>query len=80
MQQATIAGFIPRTIKSESEVDVAYLKDDTFWPVEIKWTNQLRPKDLKQISKYTNGLILTKSETASSIFETPTYPLLPGSL
>jgi predicted AAA+ superfamily ATPase len=62
-------------IKSEGEVGIAYIKHKKFWPIEIKWTNQLRPKDLKQISKYNNGMIFTKSETAGSIFATPTYPL-----
>jgi len=48
-------------IKSEGEVDVAYLKDGCFWPVEVKWTNQMNPKDLKQISKYKNSRILCKN-------------------
>jgi len=53
-------------IKSEGEVDIAYIKDSKFWPVEIKWTNQLRPKDLKQILKYKNHLIITKHQELSS--------------
>ena len=36
-------------IKAENEVDIAYIDNDKFWPVEVKWTNQLRPNDLKQI-------------------------------
>ena len=36
-------------IKAEGEVDVAYLDEERFWPVEVKWTGQLRPKALKQI-------------------------------
>jgi len=47
-------------IKADGEVDIAYIKDNKFWPVEVKWTNQLRPKDLKQISKYKNSIILSK--------------------
>lgn len=47
-------------IKAEGEVDVAYIKDRKFWPIEIKWTQQLRPKDLKQIAKYNNGRIFAK--------------------
>ena len=49
-------------IKSDGEVDIAYIKENTFWPVEIKWTTQLRPKDLKQILKYDRGIVLTKSK------------------
>jgi len=56
-------------IKAEGEVDVAYVKDQKFWPVEIKWTNQLHPKDLKQIQKYKNSLILSKQKSPSKVFD-----------
>jgi len=49
-------------IKTESEVDIAYLKNETFYPVEIKWGNQIRKKDLKQILKYSNSKIWSKLE------------------
>jgi uncharacterized protein len=49
-------------IKAEGEVDIAYVKDNRFWPVEVKWTNQIHPKDLKQIQKYTGGIILSKQK------------------
>ena len=49
-------------IKAEGEVDIAYIKDDKFWPIEVKWTSQMRPKDLKQIQKYPNGIILCKNK------------------
>jgi predicted AAA+ superfamily ATPase len=44
-------------IKGEGEVDVAYVRNRRFWPIEVKWTGQIRHKDAKQISKYANGLI-----------------------
>lgn len=47
-------------IKAEGEVDVAYIDGNQFWPIEAKWTSQIRPKDLKQISKYSRGVILGK--------------------
>jgi len=62
-------------IKAKGEVDVVYIKDGKIWPVEVKWRNQLRPKDLKQIRKYPNGLILTKSRTPGEIFSVQTMPL-----
>jgi hypothetical protein len=46
-----------------------------FWPVEIKWTQQLRPKQLKQISKYSNGRILTKSKSKGEILGILSEPL-----
>jgi hypothetical protein len=47
-------------IKGEGEVDIAYVKDKKFWPVEVKWTEQLHKSELKQLSKYANGIVLTK--------------------
>ncbi len=60
-------------IKSSGEVDVAYIKDKKFWPIEIKWTNQLRPKDLKQISKYQNAKIWSKTRANSNVLGVPVY-------
>lgn len=44
-------------LKAEGEVDVAVVHAGRFWPVEVKWTGQVRPKDLKQIRKYRNGVV-----------------------
>lgn len=62
-------------IKAEGEVDVAYVKDRKFWPIEVKWTEQLRARDLKQIQKYKNGIILGKQRQAYQVNATPSYPL-----
>jgi predicted AAA+ superfamily ATPase len=62
-------------IKSKGEVDIAYVDKNQFWPVEVKWSAQLRPKQLKQITKYSNGLILTKSRQQGEIHGIPTIPL-----
>jgi predicted AAA+ superfamily ATPase len=62
-------------IKAKGEVDLAYISQNRFWPVEVKWSRQLRPKDLKQISKYNNGLILTKATRFDRIMDIPTQPL-----
>ena len=62
-------------IKAEGEVDVAYVDQDRFWPVEIKWSKQLRPKDLKQIAKYPNGRILSRSRQRGEIRGIPVEPL-----
>lgn len=67
-------------IKAEGEVDVAYVKDDTFWPVEIKWRNQLRPKDLKQILKYDNSKIFAKVNECIKIHGIEAVPLPLGLL
>ena len=62
-------------IKASGEVDIAYVNKNRFWPVEIKWTHQLRPKSIKQIRRYPNGLILTKTRNSSKINGVPTEPL-----
>lgn len=62
-------------IKAQAEVDVAYVSDGRFWPVEVKWTNQLRPKTLKQIARYGNGEIWSKGRTPGEISGVPVRPL-----
>lgn len=78
--EATIATHFRRYyqtyyIKGEGEVDIAYIKDKKFWPVEVKWTNQIRTKDLKQIKKYQNSLILNKSNQQGHINGIQTIPI-----
>ena len=62
-------------IKARGEVDIAYVKNGRCCPVEIKWTNQLRPKDIKQISQYSQGEIWTKNKSWGDINKVKTYPL-----
>lgn len=62
-------------IKAEGEVDVAYVDQNSFCPLEIKWTRQIRPKDLKQIAKYRNSRILSRSRQRGEILGIPVEPL-----
>jgi predicted AAA+ superfamily ATPase len=62
-------------IKAAGEVDVAYLKDEKFYPIEVKWTNQIRPGDLKQTLKYPNAVIWSKQKTHSKIQHLDVIPL-----
>jgi len=62
-------------IKANGEVDIAYVDGNHFHPIEIKWSEQSRPKDLKQISKYPIGHILSKSRQYGNILGVPTEPL-----
>jgi predicted AAA+ superfamily ATPase len=62
-------------IKAEGEVDIAYIENNKFFPIEIKWTTQIRAKDLKQIAKYKQGLILTKSKQNGNINHIQSIPL-----
>lgn len=62
-------------IKAEGEVDIAYIEGKRFHPVEVKWTRQLRPKDLKQIAKYGNGRIWARTWSTDEIGGIPVEPL-----
>ena len=62
-------------IKAEGEVDIAYFKNGRFWPIEVKWTGQIRPKDVKQIAKYRNGIICGRQSQATSIGGIPVESL-----
>lgn len=64
-------------IKGEREVDVAYVKGKRFWPVEVKWTQQIQKGEFKQLAKYPNGVILTKRKERGQLdrFQTVPVPL-----
>jgi predicted AAA+ superfamily ATPase len=62
-------------ISSEGEVDIAYVYQEKFWPIEVKWTNQIRSKDLKQVLKYKNARIFSKIKEFSKINDVPNEPL-----
>ncbi|KJJ83284.1 putative ATPase [Candidatus Omnitrophus magneticus] len=44
----------------KGEVDIAIIQDKKFYPIEIKWTQQIHPEDFKQINTYNNGIILSR--------------------
>lgn len=60
---------------NDGEVDCAYLRDGTFWPIEVKWSGRVRPKELKQIQRYPNGLIATRAERQSEMSGTKVLPI-----
>jgi predicted AAA+ superfamily ATPase len=62
-------------IKAEGEVDIAYVDGRRFWPIEVKWTQQLRAKDLKQIGKYRNARIWSKSWASEQVSGVPAEAL-----
>lgn len=62
-------------LKAEGEVDVAVVHGGRFWPIEVKWTGQVRPKDLKQIRKYRNGVVWGRVRTRGSLEGVPVEPL-----
>ncbi len=63
-------------IKGAGEVDIAYVRDKRFWPVEIKWTRQLRPHEFKQASKYRNSVICTRAGLPRQVSGIACQPLV----
>ncbi len=62
-------------IKGQGEVDIAYVRDERFWPIEVKWGNQLRPKSIKQIARYGNGEIWRKERSVGEVAGIKALPL-----
>lgn len=62
-------------LKAEGEVDVAVVHGGRFWPLEVKWTGQVRPKDLKQIRKYHNGVVWGRVRAPGNLEGVPIEPL-----
>jgi predicted AAA+ superfamily ATPase len=60
---------------NQGEVDVALVNASGFTPIEVKWTTQLRPENLKQIQCYPNGLILWNRDYHPFFEQLPVIPL-----
>ncbi|MFO0980630.1 MAG: ATP-binding protein [Planctomycetota bacterium] len=70
--EATVLTHLARSIptfyiKAAGEVDAVYVRQRRLYPIEVKWTRELRPKDLKQISKYRHALIAAHVREAHRI-------------
>lgn len=52
-------------IKAEGEVDIAYVAEGRFWPLEVKWSGQIRSGDIKQARKYPNAVVLSRNTAPS---------------
>ncbi|MFH0799479.1 MAG: ATP-binding protein [Pseudomonadota bacterium] len=62
-------------LKADGEVDIVIADEKRFVPMEVKWTNQLRPNDLKQLVKYKEAVILTKTTSRCTIEGIQAVPL-----
>ncbi len=65
--------------KGQGEIDVIWLIDKTMQAIEVKWTEQLRPNDLKMLHQFKNSLILTKkihTGAVENIQSLPVYQFL----
>lgn len=65
--------------KGQGEVDLIWLKDQAVTAIEVKWSNQLKPNDLKMLKQFKNSIILIKSPqegVIDHILGIPTYKFL----
>lgn len=62
-------------LKAAGEIDIAYVDNQRFWPIEVKWRNQIRPKDIKQLVKYKNSRIFSRVYEYGAIQNIPIEPI-----
>jgi uncharacterized protein len=60
----------------KGEVDIAYVKGNRVYPIEVKWSRTIRPEELKQIMCYTDGLILGRAHETKTVMGIPCVPLI----
>ena len=61
--------------KGHGEIDVIYVKDSLVYAVEVKWSTQLRPNDLKMLKQFPNSIIVTKSPQSGIMDGIPVMPV-----
>jgi uncharacterized protein len=62
--------------KGEGEIDVIWLKSKKLTAIEVKWSEQLRPADLKTLRHFRgHGLILTKNANSGLVDNIKTLPI-----
>lgn len=57
--------------KGQGEIDLIYQKEKKPYAIEVKWRNQVRPKDLQELQKFKNALVLTKTSGQKSVDGVP---------
>jgi hypothetical protein len=62
-------------IKAAGEIDVVVVTRVSFVPIEVKWSGQIRQRDLKQLKKYSGALIVGQGASTGEIDTIPVYPL-----
>lgn len=77
--EATFAAHVARTqpvfyLKGQGEVDVAWLEQRRIRSMEIKWTRQLRPEELKEIRRRGRGVIAARVRQAAELDGIPVLP------
>jgi predicted AAA+ superfamily ATPase len=61
--------------KAQGEIDIIWLKEKIIQAIEVKWSNQLRPNDLKTLKQFKNSLILGKNPETGTIENIKVMPV-----
>lgn len=61
--------------KGQGEIDVIWLPKQLIQAIEIKWSEQLRPLDLKTLKQFKQGIILTKNPYHGNIENITSLPV-----
>ena len=62
--------------KGQGEIDVIWLYGKMIQAIEVKWSEQLRPSDLKILKQFNNSVILTKNAQEGKIDHIKSMPVL----
>jgi predicted AAA+ superfamily ATPase len=60
---------------NKGEVDIAVVQGNRMYPLEIKWSRNIRSEDLKQLTNYENGIVLYPMAEIKSVKNTTFVPL-----
>lgn len=61
--------------KGQGEIDIIWLRNNKIEAIEIKWTNQLRPNDLKMLKQFNNTIILQKLPHSGHVDDIKVMPV-----
>ena len=61
--------------KGQGEIDVIWLHNNTTHAIEVKWTQEISPHDLKMLKQFKNSLILSQLPHAGTIDHIRSYPV-----
>ncbi len=62
-------------LKADGEIDLVMVLGKQFLPLEVKWANQIRAKDLKQLKKYQSSILLSKNFEKGEYEGISSFPL-----
>ncbi|MBD3322686.1 MAG: AAA family ATPase [Chitinivibrionales bacterium] len=62
-------------IKSDGEIDCAWVEKGRFRPLEVKWTNKIKPEHFRLLKRYPDSALAAKVNKTFSVDGVPVYPV-----